>query len=48
MRSTVLEHRDILQALRSGDADRAAKLLEQHINTFQNEIQSVMLGAARS
>jgi DNA-binding GntR family transcriptional regulator len=48
MRSTVLEHRDILQALSSGDADRAAKLLEQHINTFQNEIQSVMLGAARS
>lgn len=48
MRSTVLEHRDILQALRSGDADRAARLLEQHINTFQNEIQSVMLGAARS
>ena len=48
MRSTVLEHRDILGALRSGDADRAAQLLEQHINTFQNEIQSVMLGAAQA
>lgn len=47
MRSTVLEHRDILLALKSGDADRAAELLRQHINTFQNEIQSVMLGTER-
>lgn len=47
MRSTVLEHRDILLALKSGDADSAAELLRQHINTFQNEIQSVMLGTER-
>lgn len=47
MRSTVLEHRDILLALKNGDADRAAALLRQHINTFQNEIQSVMLGTER-
>lgn len=47
MRSTVLEHREILEALESGDAEHAAKLLEQHINSFQNEIQSVMLGTAR-
>jgi DNA-binding GntR family transcriptional regulator len=46
MRSTVLEHRDILQALRAGDAQRAATLLEAHINAFQQEIQSVMLGTA--
>ena len=44
MRSTVLEHRDILQALRAGDEDEAARLLEQHINSFQEEIQSVMMG----
>ncbi len=44
MHSTVLEHRDILEALRQGDAERAAALLEQHINSFQQEIQSVMMG----
>lgn len=46
MHSTILEHRDILEALRAGDADRAACLLEQHIRSFQDEIQTVMLGAA--
>jgi DNA-binding GntR family transcriptional regulator len=44
MRSTVLEHRDILEALRAGEAEQAANLLEQHITSFQQEIQSVMLG----
>lgn len=44
MHSTVLEHRDIMYALQEGDADRAALLLEQHIISFQNEIQSVMMG----
>lgn len=46
MHSTILEHRNILEALRAGDADRAACLLEQHIRSFQDEIQAVMLGAA--
>lgn len=46
MHSTVLEHGDILEALRSRDGERAARLLEQHIRSFQEEIQSVMLGAA--
>ena len=46
MHSTVLEHRDILEALRAGEADHAANLLEQHISSFQREIQSVMLGTA--
>jgi len=40
----VLEHRDILEALRAGEAEQAANLLEQHITSFQQEIQSVMLG----
>ena len=46
MRSTVLEHGDILEALRAGEADRAAGLLEEHIDSFQQEIMSVMLGTA--
>jgi DNA-binding GntR family transcriptional regulator len=45
MHSTVLEHRDILDALQSGDEERAAQLLQQHIQSFQNEIQAVMLGS---
>jgi DNA-binding GntR family transcriptional regulator len=42
MRSSILEHERILQALKSGNEDRAACLMEQHIGTFQEEIQSVM------
>jgi DNA-binding GntR family transcriptional regulator len=45
MHSTILEHRDILEALRAGDPDLAAELVEEHVRTFQDEIQSVMLGA---
>ena len=44
MRSAVLEHVDILQALKARDAEQAASLVEQHINRFQQEIQSVVLG----
>lgn len=42
--NTVLEHRDILQALQAGDAECASRLLEQHVLSFQQEIQSVLLG----
>ncbi len=44
METTVLEHRHILDALREGNGDQAAQLLEQHIQTFQEEIQAAMLG----
>ena len=44
MYDAVWEHRRILEALRAGDGDGAAKLLEEHITSFQKEIQSVMLG----
>lgn len=46
MYGAVGEHRRILEALRAGDGDRAARLLEEHISSFQKEIQSVMLGTA--
>jgi DNA-binding GntR family transcriptional regulator len=48
MRAAVLEHRRILEALQMGDEDQAALLIERHILTFHNEIQSVVLGASAS
>lgn len=48
MHSTVLEHRDVLEALRAGEEEQAASLLREHINSFQHEIQSVMLGTGAS
>ena len=46
MRSAILEHVAILEALKSGDEDQAAYLLEQHIKHFQEEIQAAMLGVS--
>ncbi len=43
MNSAIVEHVKILDALRSGDADRAAALVEQHIETFQSTIRAVMV-----
>ncbi len=48
MRETVLEHRRILDALKKRDEEQAARLIKQHIQTFHNEIQSVVLGAPAS
>lgn len=45
MHDTVMEHQLILEALRAGDEEQAAALLSEHINTFQEEIQSAMVGA---
>ncbi|HEX6383098.1 MAG TPA: GntR family transcriptional regulator [Anaerolineae bacterium] len=44
MRRAVLEHRAILEALLNRDGDKAAQLLRQHIQAFQEEIQSGMMG----
>jgi DNA-binding GntR family transcriptional regulator len=44
MRAAVLEHVAIMEALKAGDAEKAAYLLEQHIKAFQEEIQVTMLG----
>jgi DNA-binding GntR family transcriptional regulator len=48
MREAVLEHRRILDALRAGDEERAACLIEEHIQTFHSEIQSVVMDVAAS
>jgi len=47
MRGAVLEHMAILEALQAKDGERAAYLIEQHVKTFQDEIQAVMLGVAQ-
>lgn len=44
MRSAILEHRLMLEALQSGEIDRAADLMARHITTFQEEIQAAMIG----
>jgi DNA-binding GntR family transcriptional regulator len=43
MRGAILEHRLILEALKSGDSDRAVALMERHLNAFQVEIQAAMM-----
>ncbi len=46
MRSAILEHVTIMDALKAGDTEQAAQLLEQHIKHFQEEIQTAMLGVS--
>jgi DNA-binding GntR family transcriptional regulator len=38
----VLEHRDLLQAIRDGHAERARKIAAEHVATFEVEIRSVL------
>jgi DNA-binding GntR family transcriptional regulator len=47
MRAAVLEHSAILAALKARDAALAARLMEEHIKTFQEEIQAAMLGISQ-
>jgi DNA-binding GntR family transcriptional regulator len=44
MQDTILEHKDILLALRAGDSQRARQLMERHIRAFQHEINASVLG----
>jgi len=43
MRDAVLEHRRILNALKSRDEDLAAQLVERHILAFRDEIEAIMV-----
>jgi DNA-binding GntR family transcriptional regulator len=38
----VHEHRDLLQAVADGDADRARAIVAEHIETFEREIRAVL------
>lgn len=46
MREAVIEHTLIMDALWAQDSNRAARLMERHIRTFQEEIQQVISGSA--
>lgn len=46
MREAIIEHRLIMDALRARDSNQAARLMERHIRTFQEEIQQVISGSA--
>ncbi|MDG2111501.1 MAG: GntR family transcriptional regulator [Actinomycetota bacterium] len=42
MEDAVVEHGEILSALRCGDADRAASLVESHVQSFDAQIRSAV------
>ncbi len=44
MRTAVQEHQQIYTALRDGEADEAARLMQQHIQSFQAEMSAIMRG----
>lgn len=46
MCDAVLEHQHIMAALKAGDGEAAARLMKKHIQAFQEELQSVMLGVS--
>ena len=43
MHRAISEHQAILAALRKRDSDQAALLIEEHIQTFRSEIQTIMM-----
>ena len=43
MRSAILEHAEILDALRAGDGELAAELVDAHITVFQEIIRDMMV-----
>jgi DNA-binding GntR family transcriptional regulator len=43
MRGAILEHQQVLEALRERDGEEAARLMGEHIQAFQEEIQAVMV-----
>ncbi|NNF53430.1 MAG: GntR family transcriptional regulator [Acidimicrobiales bacterium] len=42
MNDAVDEHRDLLSALRSGDGERSAKLMEAHVRAFDSQIRQAV------
>lgn len=48
LRSALVEHRVILDALRNGDGQNAADLIEGHVRSFENQTRGVLLDRLRS
>lgn len=48
MEEAVTEHKLILEALRVGNGEKSALIMERHIRSFQEKLRSVMLGSPLS
>ena len=48
LHSALDEHREVLQALRDGDGDRAATIIEGHVQGFENQTRAVLEQRLRS
>ena len=48
LHSALDEHRDVLAALRAGDGDRAASIIEGHVRGFENQTRAVLEQRLRS
>ncbi len=44
MQAAVREHQQIYEAMRSGQADEAARLMKEHLQAFQSEMHAHMIG----
>ncbi len=44
MQAAVREHQQIYEAMRSGQADEAARLMKEHLQAFQSEMHAHMMG----
>ena len=45
LEQAVLDHREILEAIRDGDADRAAETMRRHVIEFEDAMRRVLIGA---
>jgi DNA-binding GntR family transcriptional regulator len=45
LEQAVLDHREILEAIRDGDADRAGEAMRRHVVDFEDAMRGVLLGA---
>jgi DNA-binding GntR family transcriptional regulator len=45
LEQAVLDHREILEAIRDGDADRAEEAMRRHVVEFEEAMRQVLLGA---
>ncbi len=48
MHEAVAEHREILDALRAGDAERSARLVEGHVRAFDDQIRAAVTARLES
>ena len=45
LEQAVLDHREILEAIRAGDANRAEGAMRRHVNEFEETMRRVLIGS---